>query len=103
MIHQQINKARQFQRKDLLSTKDKTPKNNTILAVTYNKNLPNLKKALDDNWNILSINPNITLLFTEKTIIAFRRNQNLQQLICKHKLHNNKPIIKKDKKIKNNE
>ena len=97
-IYQQIMKAEKKQRKDLLSTNEKTSKNNTILAVTYNKNLPNLRKAIDDNWNILSINPNIAPLLVDKPTIAFRKNKNLQQLICKHKLQNNKPIMKKARK-----
>ena len=48
---------------------------------------------------ILSINPNIAPLFNEKPIIAFGKNTNLRKLLCKHKLHNNKPIIQKEKKI----
>ena len=47
-----------------------------MLAATYNKNLPDLRKAIDDNWKILSINPNIAPLFKEKPIVAFRRNNN---------------------------
>ena len=53
--------------------------NYSILAVTYNKNLPDLRKAIDDNWTILSIYLNIAPLFKEKPIIAFRRNNNLKQ------------------------
>ena len=98
-IQQQIKKAELIERKDLLYTKTKTPKNHTILAVTYNKSLPNLRRAIDNNWNLLSINANIAPLFADKPIIAFRKNKNLQQLLCKHKLYNNKPIMKKAKKI----
>ena len=98
-VQHQIEKAKETKRIDLLTSKVKTPKANPILAVTYNKNLPNLKEAIDDNWNILSINPTIAPIFTEKPIIAFRRNTNLRQILCKHKLHNNRPIVVKPKKI----
>ena len=64
----------QIPRNELLSTKVKSLKNPNILAVTYNKNLPDLSKAINDNWKILSINPNTAPLFKEKPIIAFRRN-----------------------------
>ena len=98
MIDEQIDKARQSNRDDLLKPKNGSPTPNNILAVTYNKNLPNLKKAIDDNWNILSINPEIAPLFQEKPILAFRRNRNLQNLLCKHKLEHDRPVTKKKKK-----
>jgi hypothetical protein len=98
-VQDQINKVYQIPRKDLLSKKQKTSEHTNPLIVTYNKNLPNLRKAIDDNWNILSINQDLAPLFKEKPIIAFRRNTNLQQLLCKHKLHNNKPMVRKPQKI----
>ena len=98
-VQEQITKVYEMSRNSLLATKEKQPITNNILSVTYNKNLPNLREAIDNNWNILSINSTIAPLFTQKPIIAFRRNRNLQQLLCKHKLQNNKPIIKKEKKI----
>ena len=98
MINHQINKARQSDRKKQLEPKDKSTKTNKVLAITYNKNLPNLKKAIDNNWHILSINPEIAPTFQQKPILAFRRNPNLGQLLFKHKLRNNMPIVKKVKK-----
>ena len=99
LTQDQINKVFQTPRNELLSTNTKPVNNPNILAVTYNKNLPDLRKAIDDNWKTLSINSNIAPLFTDKPVIAFRRNRNLKQLLCKHKLHNNKPIIRKEKKL----
>ena len=78
---------------ELLQPKTTSETGKHILTVTYNKNLPNLKKAIDDNWKILSINPDLAPLFQEKPILAFRRNPNLQNLLCHHKLKNNKPIV----------
>ena len=94
LIAEQISKARELNRINLLKPKDPTPSGKNILAVTYNKNLPNLKKAIDDNWSILSINQDLAPLFQEKPILAFRRNRNLQNLLCKHKLENSKPVTK---------
>ena len=98
LIKEEIDKARQRSRTDLLKPKEATEAGKNILAVTYNKNLPNLKKAIDENWKILSINPELARIFEEKPILAFRRNPNLQNLICRHKLKNNKPIIPGDNK-----
>ena len=72
----QINKVFQTPRNELLSTNTKPVNNPNILAVTYNKNLPDLRKAIDDNGKTLSINSNIAPLFTDKPVIAFRRNRN---------------------------
>ena len=99
VLEEQIDKARQISRDSLLQPKPGQLAAKTVLAVTYNKNLPNLKKAIDDNWDILSINPEIATLFQEKPILAYRRNRNLQNILCKHKLENNKPISKRKRKI----
>ena len=99
MINHQINKACPIWRKKQLEPKDKSTKTNKVLAITYNKNLPNLKKAIDNNWHILSINPEIAPTFQQKPILAFRRNPNLGQLLFKHKLRNNMHFVKKVKKI----
>jgi hypothetical protein len=98
-LEEQIDKARQKSRNSLLTPKPGQLTAKTILAVTYNKKLPNLKKAIDDNWNILSINPEIAPLFKDKPILAYRRNRNLQNILCKHKLENGLPISKKQRKI----
>ena len=98
-VIQQIDKAKLVKRSDLLSKKVNTTTKNTILTVTYNRNLPNLKQAIDNNWHILGINSTIAPLFKDKPIIAYRRNKNLKNLLCKHKLCDNKPIVKKPNKI----
>ena len=98
-VEEQIEKARQTDRNSLLQPKIHHPTAKTILAVTYNKKLPNLKKAINDNWDILSINQEIAPLFQEKPILAFRRNRNLQNMLCKYKLKNGRPITRKERKI----
>ena len=98
-LEEQIDKARQKSRNSLLIPKPGELTAKTVLAVTYNKKLPNLKKVIDDNWNILSINPEIAPLFKDKPILAYRRNRNLQNILCKHKLENNLPISRKHRRI----
>ena len=93
LIEKQINKARDSNRQDLLQPKVVPAIAKNILTVTYNKNLPNLRKAIDDNWHILSINAELAPLFQDKPTLAFRKNRNLQNLLCNHKLKNNKPVI----------
>ena len=47
----------------------------------YNNQLPNIGKAIDDNWNHLHINAKISSTFTDKPIVVFKRNDNLRSLI----------------------
>lgn len=98
VINEEISKARHRSRSELLKPKDAAETGKNILTVTYNKNLPNFKKAIDDNWKILSINPELAPIFQDKPILAFRRNPNLRNLLCHHKLKNNKPVIPGDSK-----
>ena len=51
-----------------------------------------------NNWNILHINNDVSEAFPQQPNIAFRKNRNLRQILCKHKLFNNK-IVKKETKI----
>ena len=45
---------------------------------------PNIGKAIDDNWNHLHINVEISRAFTDKPIVAYKRNGNLTCLIGQH-------------------
>ena len=45
MVRNQITEVYQIPRNELLSSTEKPPKNPNILAVTYNKNLPDLRKC----------------------------------------------------------
>ena len=51
------------------------------------------------NWNFLSINNNIAKKFKEQPLIAYRRNENLQQLLGGHRIENGKAIKRKGKSI----
>ena len=99
VLEEQIEKAQKSNRNTLLEPKIHQPTTKTILAVTYNKKLPNLKKAINDNWDILSINQEIAPLFREKPIRAFHRNRNLKNILCKYKLQKNRPINQKRRKL----
>ena len=88
----QIEKAHNIPHETLL-TNNKTIKDRKLpIIVTYNKNLPNIKKAIDDNWHILSINQTISDHFPEKPRITYRRNKNLGNILGRHTLKNNKLV-----------
>ena len=82
VLEEQIEKARKINRNTLLEPTIHQPTTKTILAVTYNKKLPNLKKAINNNWDILSLNQEIASLFQEKPVLAFPRNRNPKNILC---------------------
>ena len=98
LITEAIQRASEMDRKDLLQPKIKV--NNKIpltLVTTYNKSLPNLKKIIEANWNMLKVNRNISNKFKEKPFIAYKRNPNLHQLIGGHKIEKDK-VVKRTQK-----
>ena len=73
-------------RQNLLQPQIKNANKLSPIIVTYHKNLPNIKSAINKNWNILKINEEISSLFDKQPSIAFRKNKNLRQILCKHHL-----------------
>ena len=97
-IEEIINKVSNIDREELLKPRTKQTDGISPIIVTFNKNLPNIKNAMRNNWNILHINNDVSEAFPQQPNIAFRKNRNLRQILCKHKLFNNK-IVKKETKI----
>ena len=81
--------------KQPLSTKRNT--NKIQLITTYNRTLPNVQKAIEKHWHLLKINNEISKVFTEKSIIAYRRNKNIQDLTGSNTIENNK--VKRKRKV----
>ena len=94
-IIEQFNKASNKEREQLLTykTKDANPK--IVFSTKYNKNLPNIGKAIHDNWNTLHINDEIGRSFKDKPVIAFKRNDNLKRLIGQTRISKNKKVVRK--------
>ena len=71
-------------RKKLLEEKAKKQSNRIPLVLTYNRTLPNVKRAISNNWNLPHINQEFKDVFQEPPILAFRRNRSLYDLLgCK--------------------
>ena len=60
------------------------------LILTYNRTLPDIKRAVNKHQDILKINRDFEQIFAELPIIAFRRNKNLQDILGKKTIINNK-------------
>ena len=80
-IIDQLNKATQHNQNTLLKYKTKEIMNNMVFLIKYHNQLPNIGNAIDDNWNHLHINAKIASAFTDKPIVAYKRNVNLRSLI----------------------
>ena len=94
-IQNQFDRISTRERNSLLQPKKNTNTYNRVpLVITYNKTLPNLKEILLKHWGLLQINQTIRTAFEEKSIIAYRRNKNLCDLIGSNKIINSKKAIK---------
>jgi hypothetical protein len=86
-LKSQLDKAINKDRKYLLKCKEPAPSGQRApFITTYNKHLPDIKSVFEKTWNILQINPKQATLFKDKPVIAYKRNQNLRELLTKHKL-----------------
>ena len=63
----------------LLTSESKIANTPTIpLALKFNRTLLKLKKIIDKHCHLLEINPKLKDVFTERPIIAYKRNANLR-------------------------
>ena len=66
--------------------------------MTYNQTLSNFRKILSDNWNLLKLYNRLKHVFKEQPITAYRRNENLRDVIGDTTIENNK-VVGKQKPI----
>ena len=97
-LSREIERAARIERSDLLKYKDKSTSNRIPLIVTYNRQLPNLKKILDSTWNHLSINPEVQRKFVDKPIVCYKKNRSLRDEIGQTRLAKGRVVRKKSNK-----
>ena len=69
--------------------------------INYNRKLPMMRKTIHKHWNALQINPKLPETFQNNPFVAFKRNQNLQEIIEGHRIKNGnmfKALFKKQKR-----
>ena len=72
-----------------MTEKDAQQKSARIpLVITYNRFLPNTIKTIGKNWNILQVKEKFKEIFKNKSITAFKRNKNIQEIIMTHWIEN---------------
>ena len=91
-IQQQISKAFTNERAYLLNQKNKATLNRIPLILTYNRTLPDIKRAVNKHWNILKRNRDFEQVFT-KPCYSLSGNRNLKDILGK------KTIVKNRKQL----
>lgn len=90
-----IDKARQMDRKDLLSYRPKPAKDENILpfVLTYHPDLPKARDIVNKHWSIIESSEYLSCSLPEKPIMAYRRPKSLRDLLVRARL---KPDPKDD-------
>ena len=95
-IKQQISKTFTIERAHLLNQKKQATSNRVPLILTHNRTLSNVKRVVNKHWDILKINRDFEQVFTELPIKAFRRNRNLQDILGKKTIINNRKQLRQN-------
>ncbi len=76
VLGEALNKARKINRESLLKEKPSKPKNNKriLLVLTFNPANPNMNNIISKHWHLVEKWTN-KKTFTEKPIVAYRRNK----------------------------
>ena len=93
-IKQRILKVFTIERAQLLNQEKQATSNRIPLILTYIRTLPDIKRAINKHWDILKINRDFDKVFAEHPIIAFRRNRNLQDILGKKRIINNRKRLR---------
>ena len=83
-----IDKASQLDRQALLSYRVKPTKGKTVLpfVMTYHPDLPKVRESVNKHWSIIESSKDLSRVFTEKPIMAYRRPKSLRDLLVHAKL-----------------
>ena len=74
-----------MKREDLLQDKEKEVKDDSrILVLTWHPSLRKASAVLHQNHNILANDINLNNIYTEKSIVAFRRRKNIKNFLCRN-------------------
>ena len=90
LINQQVDKVKNIKKKQILLTNKKAVQNHIPVPMTYKRYLVNISKNTTKNWNILQVSPTLQKVVYKKSMITYKRNKNLGELIGGHSLQGGK-------------
>ena len=91
----QMRKTEDVSRETLLIDRPKRSNKRTPFTTTFNKNLPPIQRIINKHWPILRTNTDIAPAFSERPVLAYRRNKNLRNLIGQVHLSRGRKILPK--------
>ncbi len=94
-LKEQKRKAGLMNREELLQEKNAEKGRKIPFTTIFNKHLPNINPIIEKHWHLLKTNPEIAPNFSEKPVLAFRRNKNLRDILGQTHLSKNKKIVPK--------
>ena len=93
-VRKQIQRVDHLDRSWLLKHCKHKRKDSITFPVTYNPVLQNIKEIIIKQWHILSINSSFKEIFnSSQTMIAFRKNSSLKQLMRTNTIRNNQKFL----------
>ena len=90
-LDQEIRRVHNITRTESLTSKDTSQTNQlkrVPLVITYNPALPSVSSIIHKHLNILSSSPRCANVFNAAPLVAFRRSNNLSNLLVSAKLRN---------------
>ena len=94
-MSEQRGKAMDVPREALLQDKPKTNSNRTPFTTTFHRNLPPVQRAINKHWHILHTHPGLSPAFSERPVLAYRRNRNLRQILGQVHISRGKKVLPK--------
>ena len=82
-----IDKARKMDRKVLLKKKVKIETEKSIFVYPYIPGIPSISKVLYDHKNNLDTDKELQKVFKDGFMVAYKRNKNLSELLCRARLY----------------
>ena len=87
ITNQALARIHQTNRADTLKSKpDKLPDERPILTLPYHPTVIPVKKILLSNWHLLQSHPDIANTFCSPPLVAYKRDQNLRDILVRAKL-----------------
>ena len=90
LIKKQIDRAVTTPREDTLQLTHKQKTNRIPLITTFHDSLPPLSRIIQNRWDILTLKPEFKEIFKEPGLLAYRRPENIKDIISSNTIINDK-------------
>ena len=86
-IHEEMRRVETISQEEALKPKEKTQVARIPLVVTYNPDLPPVRKIVYKRWKILHEDERLEKVFKNPPVVAFRKPKNLKDLLVRSNLY----------------